>query len=99
MLVTEVEHHAIGIVGPGGASDETGYRNTFRAIPAERTYRPARVTPKPRIAGLVTGVIDGGAAGPDAKYAQLDEQGRYLRSLPLRRDRSRRAATHRGRCG
>jgi type VI secretion system secreted protein VgrG len=78
VIVTEVEHRATLVVGSKGASDLPGYVNTFRAIPADRTYRPPRVTPRPRIAGLVTGIIDGGPAGPAAKYAQIDEQGRYL---------------------
>lgn len=78
VLVTEVEHHATQIVSGGATTGEPGYENTFRAIPADRTYRPPRVTPKPRIAGLVTGIVDPGSAGLDAKYAQLDDQGRYL---------------------
>jgi type VI secretion system secreted protein VgrG len=75
LLVTEVEHRATQIAGADG--ERTGYENTFRAIPAERTYRPPRVTPRPRIAGLITGVIDGGPAGARPRYAQIDEQGRY----------------------
>jgi type VI secretion system secreted protein VgrG len=78
VLVTEVEHEATLVVGAKGASDAPGYVNTFRAIPADRTYRPPRTTPKPRIAGLVTGIVDPGPAGQSAKYAQLDDQGRYL---------------------
>jgi type VI secretion system secreted protein VgrG len=65
-------------VGARSQSEEPGYTNAFRAIPADRTYRPPRVTPKPRISGLVTGIVDPGPAGPGAKYAQIDEHGRYL---------------------
>jgi type VI secretion system secreted protein VgrG len=78
LLITEVEHEAQVVVSARSQSEEPGYTNTFRAIPADRTYRPPRVTPKPRIAGLVTGIVDPGPAGPEAKYAQIDEQGRYL---------------------
>jgi type VI secretion system secreted protein VgrG len=78
VIVTEVEHSATLVVGAKGASDPPGYANAFRAIPADRTYRPPRTTPKPRIAGLVTGIVDPGPAGPGVKYAQLDDQGRYL---------------------
>jgi type VI secretion system secreted protein VgrG len=78
LLITEVEHQATLVVGSRGPSDMPRYVNAFRAIPADRTYRPPRVTPRPRISGLVTGIVDPGPAGPAAKYAQLDEQGRYL---------------------
>jgi type VI secretion system secreted protein VgrG len=78
LLITEVEHEARQIVSARSQTEDPGYANRFRAIPASRTYRPPRITPKPRIAGLVTGIIDPGAAGPGARYAQLDEQGRYL---------------------
>jgi len=78
LLITEVTHDARQIVGARSQSEEPGYTNAFRAIPADRTYRPPRVTPKPRIAGLVTGIVDPGPAGPEARYAQIDEQGRYL---------------------
>jgi type VI secretion system secreted protein VgrG len=78
LLITEVKHDARQIVSARSQSEEPGYTNAFRAIPADRTYRPPRVTPKPRIAGLVTGIVDPGPAGPGAKYAQIDEHGRYL---------------------
>ena len=78
LLITEVEHDARQVVSARSQTEDPGYANTFRAIPADRTYRPPRTTPKPRIAGLVTGIIDPGNAGPGARYAQTDEQGRYL---------------------
>lgn len=78
LLVIEVTHEASLVVAGVTKDDEPGYVNTFRAIPADRTYRPPRVTPKPRIAGLVTGIIDPGPAGDTTKYAQIDDQGRYL---------------------
>lgn len=77
LLVTEVEHQASLVVEGADSGGEPGYANTFQAIPADRTYRPRRVTPKPRIAGLITGVVDAGGAGGTAKYAQLDSEGRY----------------------
>ncbi len=82
LLVIEVEHRATQAVDGLPSAEAPGYTNSFRAIPADRTYRPPRVTPRPRIAGLVTGIIESppGAAlesGP-VRYAKLDEQGRYL---------------------
>src|SRR5262249_41818744 len=67
----------------GAEGEGLGYFNTFRAIPADRTYRPPRVTPRPRIAGLVTGIVAPGPAGAEARYAPIDEQGRDLIRLPF----------------
>lgn len=78
LLILEVEHDAVQVVAGGEEREVPHYRNRFRAIPADRTYRPPRVTPRPRIAGLLTAIVDPGAADPDARYAQIDEQGRYL---------------------
>jgi type VI secretion system secreted protein VgrG len=75
LLVVEVEHEATQVVA-GGAGQTPGYHNRFRAIPADRTYRPQRITPKPKIHGLLTGIIDAGPNG-DTRVAQIDEQGRY----------------------
>jgi type VI secretion system secreted protein VgrG len=90
LLVVSVEHEAVitmggpesppkppRVSGDGSMGDEPPrYRNTFRAIPAASTYRPPRVTPRPRIGGLVTGVIDAAITGGQA-YAPIDAQGRY----------------------
>jgi type VI secretion system secreted protein VgrG len=77
LLVTEVDHDATVAVAGASSAAAPGYRNAFRAIPAERTFRPARLTPRPRIAGLVTGFVEG-AQGAEGRHAHLDEQGRYL---------------------
>ncbi|APR75970.1 Rhs element Vgr family protein [Minicystis rosea] len=53
------------------------YTNVFHAIPAQQPYRPPRVTPRPRVDGLVTGIVDAGPGG-SSDYAQIDDQGRYL---------------------
>jgi type VI secretion system secreted protein VgrG len=74
LLVVEVQHEATQALGH--ADGGVGYSNTFRAIPADRTYRPARVTPKPKISGFITGVIDASRGG-SSTYAPIDEQGRY----------------------
>lgn len=74
LLLFEVVHTckqaALGAADPGDA----GYRNTFRAIPAEVPFRPARVTPKPKVHGVLTGIIDAATRG---QYAELDDEGRY----------------------
>jgi type VI secretion system secreted protein VgrG len=78
LLLVEVEHVANLVVSAReGLEDQPAYVNTFRAAPAEQTYRPPRITPIPRISGLVTGIVDAGPGGSET-YAQIDDQGRYL---------------------
>jgi type VI secretion system secreted protein VgrG len=76
LLVVEVTHEAMQVVGMSGVAGERSYVNAFRAVPANRTYRPPRVTPRPRIGGLVTGIIQPGPLG-QGKHARVDDQGRY----------------------
>ena len=54
---------------------ETGcntYANSFRGIPAETTYRPARKTPKPVARGVTTALV----TGPGGEIRHVDEYGR-----------------------
>ena len=44
-------------------------------------YRPQRTTPRPRIYGVVTGIIKGAAADSSSGQQNLDGQGRYLVKL------------------
>ena len=75
-LVTEVRHYGSqrGLVSmQAGGDTEPPYRNAFTCIPASVPFRPPRITPEPRLPGVMTAKID--SAGGD--YAHLDEQGRY----------------------
>ena len=74
LLVTDVSHRARQ--NADGAVKDTAnrYENEFRAIERATTYRPPRVTPKPKVAGVLTGIIDAAAKG---QYAELDAEGRY----------------------
>ena len=73
LLVVSIEHEADQpVFGRGGT--ERRYRGTFTAISAETPFRPARVTPKPKIHGAITAVIEA-VQGP--QYAELDDDGRY----------------------
>ncbi|WP_437991519.1 type VI secretion system Vgr family protein [Sorangium sp. So ce145] len=74
LLFVEVEHRATLLTG---RDEPRRYVNTFRAIPGKNTYRPPRVTPTPRIAGVVTGIVDAGPGG-GGNNAQIDDQGRYM---------------------
>ena len=56
LLVVAVEHQLVQAVAlQPRAPRASGYHNTFRAVDAGKTYRPPRVTPRPRIDGVVTG--------------------------------------------
>jgi type VI secretion system secreted protein VgrG len=48
------------------------YTNTFTAQPGSIAYRPARVTPKPRVHGVVTGQV----ITPSGEDSYLDKYGR-----------------------
>lgn len=78
LLVVEVDHEAhIPVFSDEASSREASYSNGFRAISAELPFRPRRVTPRPRIHGLITGVIQPGPDGSTGGVARLDSEGRY----------------------
>jgi len=78
LLITEVEHaHAQATMTHGGVGADHGYRNTFRAVDGGKPYRPPRLTPKPRIHGVLTGVVEAKAGGDIGAYADIDEDGNY----------------------
>lgn len=81
-LLVEVTHHGrqLGVVGTasGGAPDEPAYLNQFEAIPYDVQFRPARVTPKPRISGVMHARVDSGG-----QYAEIDADGRYKIKVPF----------------
>ncbi len=77
LLVTEVEHRVTqSTLAVGSAAEESRYENTFRAVPHERTFRPARRTPVPKVSGLLTGVVEG-PEGTTGDFASIDGEGRY----------------------
>ena len=75
-LLTEVVHRAVQPVEGWGADEGKQYENDFTAIPSARTYRPPRVTPIPRVHGLVSGIVET-EQGALEKFAKIDDQGRY----------------------
>lgn len=78
LLLVEVEHEGSWpTLTHGGDAGEHYYRNTFRAIPAEHTYRPPRLTPRPRIHGLVNAVVEHGIEHGVQRTSHIDEWGRY----------------------
>lgn len=79
LLILEVEHAAS--FAAEGSSQPESYRNTFQAISADVRFRPPRVTPRPRITGLVTGMVALGSSGKVGGRAQIDDEGRYVVQL------------------
>jgi len=77
-LLTWVEHEATqalsGIAEFTGAEHQTAYRNRFECLLKTVEFRPARKTPKPRMAGLSNAVVDASGSG---QRAELDATGRY----------------------
>jgi type VI secretion system secreted protein VgrG len=77
LLVTEIDHEVkpltVGTGDEGGGTVTT----TFRAIPVESTYRPARITPRPRIHGVMHGIVEADPTS-DGIRPWIDNHGRYI---------------------
>lgn len=56
------------------------YENVFESIPADMPYRPPRLTPIPRIPGIMTAKLESGAGD---EYAYIDDSGRYRMKVPF----------------
>lgn len=56
------------------AADQSGYSNSFEAVPATVTYRPPRVTRKPRIGGAQTATV----VGKSGEEIWTDQYGRIV---------------------
>lgn len=100
LLVTEVEHRVrkpVALQSQG----EIPYGNTFHAIASSLVFRPPRITPRPRIHGVLHAVVEGETAGMETKFARLDDQGRYIVRLMFDTSgaEGRAAFSHRVRMG
>jgi type VI secretion system secreted protein VgrG len=82
-LLTQVSHYGSQAAGMGHAGDGAGavptYRNEFTCIPADIQYRSQRLTPEPRIPGIMTARVESSGG----EYAHLDEEGRYKVKMPF----------------
>ncbi|MCC7539493.1 MAG: type VI secretion system tip protein VgrG [Deltaproteobacteria bacterium] len=79
LVVAEVRHE-IDQGDDDKADAAKPYRNELVLFPFSVPYRPARVTPKPRIDGLVYAIVDGEMR---STAAPVDDQGRYRVFFPF----------------
>jgi type VI secretion system secreted protein VgrG len=69
-VITGVEHH-------GTPKD---YHNTFTCLPVNIVYRPAPLTPQPKIPGVMPGIV----VAPQEEMKHVDEFGRVRVRFPWR---------------
>ncbi|HEY1696507.1 MAG TPA: type VI secretion system tip protein TssI/VgrG [Polyangiaceae bacterium] len=84
LLLVEVEHELVmatavdqTIHTAGAAPAALEYNNRFRAVDATQNYRPPLVTPKPKVAGVLTATVEPLQPIAGAKDAQIDQNGDY----------------------
>lgn len=80
LLVVEV-HHELDHSCPAGAEGDAGYRNRFVAVSTARAFRPARTTPRPRIHGVVSAIVQVKTGDTTNSPPRLDAEGRYTISF------------------
>ncbi len=73
VVATEVRAARPGRERPDIPGAVDGYECRFRAIPKANKFRPARTTPIPRIAGMLSALVD----GESDDEPNVDEDGRY----------------------
>jgi type VI secretion system VgrG family protein len=79
-MLTRVRHSGSQEIESWGNVGATQYKNEFDCIPSEIPYRPERLTPKPRLYGIMNGTID---SELDTGRADIDELGRYKVMMPF----------------
>ena len=80
-LITHVHHEGFETVAV--TSDEEKpppeYINSFTCVPASVPYRPPRLTPEPKLPGVLTAKVESSGG----TYAPVDDQGRYRIRFPF----------------
>jgi type VI secretion system secreted protein VgrG len=77
LLIVEVRHELVQPASIHDAEAVPRYECRFVGIPASRPYRPARVTPRPRIHGVLHAIIDPLPNDEIGEFSNLDDMGRY----------------------
>ncbi len=80
-LLTKVKHIGSQEIETWNTIGNTQYYNEFNCISAEIAYRPERITPKPKLYGVMNGIIDSEQEG--LNRADIDEYGRYKVLMPF----------------
>lgn len=81
-LLTHIHHRGSQPdAAEAGVSSEAlpEYSNAFTCVPASTPYRPPRLTPEPKLPGVLTARVE--SAG--GTYAPVDDQGRYRVRFPF----------------
>ena len=80
-LITHVHHEGFETVAV--TSDEEKpppeYINSFTCVPSSVPYRPPRLTPEPKLPGVLTAKVESSGG----TYAPVDDQGRYRIRFPF----------------
>ena len=71
-VLTSVDHAAEQPLDVGAGQTPFEYENRFSTIPFEAVYRPARVTPEPRLQGVQSAIV----VGPGGEEIYTDKYGR-----------------------
>ena len=79
-MITRVRHSGSQEIESWSNVGSTNYQNRFDCIPSGLSYRPQRLTPKPKLYGIMNGTID---SELDTGRADLDDQGRYKVMMPF----------------
>jgi Rhs element Vgr protein len=79
-MITRVQHSGSQEIESWGNVGSTRYNNEFDCIPSGIPYRPERLTPKPKLYGIMNGTID---SELDTGRADIDELGRYKVMMPF----------------
>jgi len=79
-MVTRVQHSGSQTIESWGNVGATHYKNEFDCIPSGIPYRPQRLTTKPKLYGIMNGIID---SELDTGRADIDELGRYKVKMPF----------------
>lgn len=81
LLITSMVVEGEEPIDVGDESAGPRYQASFTGQDAERPYRPPRRTPKPRIFGVVPGVVAPNSDGSLHAPARVDDRGRYTVKL------------------
>jgi Rhs element Vgr protein len=79
-MLTRVRHQGSQEIESWGNVGSTKYSNQFSCIPALLQFRPQRLAVKPKLFGIMNGIID---SEQDLGRADLDEEGRYKVQMPF----------------